>query len=71
MKLIDTATAALLIGCSRSHVHKLVHDGVLTNHGSRKPWRLDFEEIGKAIDDGRIAQPNARKSRKTRHDREV
>lgn len=57
MRLIDTKLAALALGCSTSHVHHLVKTGVLTNHGKRKPWLIDLDEIDKAVKAGRIT-PN-------------
>ena len=52
--LVRVDVAMLMLGCSRTHIHNLVHAGVLHHYGPDKPWLLSYAEIGAAIDEGRI-----------------
>ena len=45
VRLIDTDTAAVALGCTGRHVRRLIRDGGLTNHGSERRIRLDVDEV--------------------------
>lgn len=45
MRVIDTATAAVLLGCTPRRVQQLVQCGTLTNHGTTRRIRLDVDEL--------------------------
>lgn len=45
MTLIDSAMAAVVLGCTRRRVQQLVADGTLTNHGTPRKVRLDLAEV--------------------------
>lgn len=49
MRLLDTATAAVALGCSERRIRRLVRRGLLTNHGSG--WRIlvDLAEVQERI----------------------
>ncbi len=49
MRLLDTRTVALALGCTDRHVRNLVARGVLTNHGTPRRIRIDLDEVQEKI----------------------
>lgn len=45
MRLIDSATAAVLLGCTSRRVQQLVQCGSLTNRGTTRRIRLSVDEV--------------------------
>lgn len=51
MKLVDAEAAAVACGKSPWTVRKAVRDGLLVNHGTRRGYRLDVDEVLQVLGD--------------------
>ena len=69
MTLIDTATAAYMLGCTPRHVRNLIARGVITNHGDGWRAMTSLQEINEGIRDGRITVQPSRPRRVLQHPR--